>query len=80
MWDQSFATLSGLQIWRCCELCCRLTATALIGPLSWELPYTVGMALKSQKKKEKKKRKVELYLHALNHPVSTMRVGVYEKV
>ena len=31
----------------------RRTAVALIGPLAWELPYAVGVALK--RKKEKKK-------------------------
>ena len=30
-------------------------ATALIRPLTWELPYAVGVALKRQKKKKKKK-------------------------
>ena len=34
-------------------------ATALIGPLAWELPYAMGMALKSKKQKIKiKKRNV----------------------
>ena len=28
----------------------RLSATALIGPLAWELPYAAGAALKRQKK------------------------------
>ena len=32
-------------------LWCRLTAVALIQPLTWELPYTAGLALKSKKKK-----------------------------
>ena len=32
-------------------------ATALIGPLAWELPYSAGAALNSKKKKKKKKRK-----------------------
>ena len=32
----------------------RLAATALIGPLAWETPYAVGVALKRQKKKTKK--------------------------
>lgn len=30
-------------------------ATAQIRPLAWELPYTVGMALKRQKTKKKEK-------------------------
>mgnify|MGYP007113924879 CR=1 FL=1 len=29
-------------------LWCRLGATALIGPLAWELPYAMGAALKRQ--------------------------------
>ena len=33
-------------------LCCRTAATAPIRPLAWELPYAVGVALKSQKKKK----------------------------
>ena len=31
-------------------LWCRLVATAPIGPLAWEPPYAMGVALKSQKK------------------------------
>ena len=37
---------------------CRPAATAPILPLAWELPYAVGMMLKSKKKKKKKKLKV----------------------
>ena len=36
-----------LWLWR------RLAAVALIQPLAWELPYTVGAALKEAKKKKK---------------------------
>ena len=36
-------------------LCCRPAAVAPSGPLAWELPYAVGVALKSKKKKKKKK-------------------------
>ena len=32
-------------------LWCRPAATALIGPLAWEPPYAVGVALERQKKK-----------------------------
>ena len=32
----------------------RRTAVALIGPLAWELPYAVGVALKRKKEKKKK--------------------------
>ena len=31
----------------------RPAAIALIGPLAWELPYAVGVALKKQKKKKR---------------------------
>ena len=31
-------------------------AVSLIGPLGWEAPYAMGMALKSGKKKRKEKR------------------------
>ena len=33
---------------------CRPVAIVLIRPLAWELPYAMGMALKSRKKKKKK--------------------------
>ena len=35
-------------------LWCRLAATAPIGPLAWEPPYAVGVALAGQKTKKKK--------------------------
>ena len=68
----SLASLSGLRIRRCRELwyrlhtqlrfCiavlwCRLVAVALIGPLAWETPYAMGVALKRPKKKNKNKKK-----------------------
>ena len=37
--------LTFLWIW------CRQAAAALIGPLAWELPYAVGVALKKKKKR-----------------------------
>ena len=42
-------------------LWCRPAAAALIGPLAWEPPYAVGVALRKQKKTKKRKegRKVE---------------------
>ena len=46
LWVQSLASLSGLRIWCCHELCCRLAAVALIGSLAWEPPYAMGVALK----------------------------------
>ena len=54
------APLSGLRIWLCRELWCgsqmRLrsgitVALALIGPLDWEAPYALGVALKKKQKK-----------------------------
>ena len=35
----------------------RLAAVAPIGPLAWEPPYAVGVALKSKTKQKKKKKK-----------------------
>ena len=35
-------------------LCYRPSAVAPVKPLAWELPYAVGMALKSKKRKKKK--------------------------
>ena len=46
MWVQPLASLSGLGIRSCCELCCRPAAAAPIGPLPWEPPYGTGVALK----------------------------------
>ena len=67
----SLASLSGLRIWRCHKLWCRLqtqlgsgllwlwcrpTAGALIGPLAWESPYATGVAPKVGEKKNRKKK------------------------
>ena len=38
-------------------LWCRPVATAPIGPLAWEPPYAVGVALKSKKKKRREREK-----------------------
>ena len=38
-------------------LWCKPAATALIGPLVWELPYAVGVGPKKDQKKKKKKKK-----------------------
>ena len=70
----SLASLNGLKIWCCHELWCRsktwlgfcvatwlwcrLAATALIGPLAWELPYAAGEA--QERKKQKKTPKLDL--------------------
>ena len=40
-------------MWLWLWLWCRPTAAAPIRPLAWELPYAVGVALKSEKKKKK---------------------------
>ena len=69
---QSFASLSGLRIWHCCELWCighrhvldpellwlwcRLMAMAPVGPLAWERPSAICAALKRQKTKKKFKK------------------------
>ena len=37
----------------------RLAATALIGPLAWEPPYTAEVALEKVKRPKKKKKKKE---------------------
>ena len=50
---RSLASLSGLRIGHCCELCCRSAATALIRPLAWKPPHAEGVALKRQKTKNK---------------------------
>ena len=47
---QSLALLSGLWIWYCHELWCRLAAVAPTEPLAWEPPYARGRALKKKKK------------------------------
>ena len=68
MWVRSLVLLSGLMIWRCCELCCRsqmwlgsriAMALAQAGGYSsnwtprWEPPYATSEALKRQKDKKK---------------------------
>ena len=46
-----------LRLWR------RPAAVALIRPLAWEHPYTMGAALKRQKKKKKIAATDEITLH-----------------
>ena len=63
---QFLASLSGLRIWRCCGLWCRLqmrlrlyVAVAVVQasccssswPLAWEPPHDVGVALKTHRKR-----------------------------
>ena len=58
LWVRSMALLSGLRIQRCCELWCRLAATAPIRPLAWEPPCVAGAALeKAKRQKINKKRR-----------------------
>ena len=64
----SLASLSGLRIQCCHELCrsqmhsdlawqwCRLAAAALIQPLAWKFPYASGAAVKKKILKMKKKK------------------------
>ena len=67
---RSLALLSGSRIGHCHELWCRLqtcsdpvllwlwrrpAATVPIGPLAWEPPYAVGVALEKAKKQQQKK-------------------------
>ena len=56
-WVRSLALLSGLTIRCCCELWCRVVATALTRPLAWEPPYAAGAALEIAKKDKKKTKK-----------------------
>ena len=73
----SLASLSGLRIWRCRELCVgrrrgsdptllwlRLwpAATAPIRPLAWKPPYAMGVALEKTKREGKKKRERDVAL------------------
>ena len=53
MWVWSPALLSGLRICRCCG-CGVGQQLQLIGPLAWEPPYALGMALKSKNKQTSK--------------------------
>ena len=39
-----------LNAWHCCELWCRLAATAPIRPLAWEPPYDTGVGCRKDKK------------------------------
>ena len=47
---RSLASISGLRIWRCRELWCRLAAVAPIRPLAWEPPYATSAAPPPKKK------------------------------
>ena len=54
---RSLSLLSGLRIWCCGELWCRLTATAPIRPLAWEPPCAEGAALEKAKRQKQNKTK-----------------------
>ena len=47
-------------------LWCRLIATAPIQPLTWELSYVVGVALKRQKKKKKREKEIDAAIRDLS--------------
>ena len=51
-WGVGHRRGSDLLLW----LCRRPVAAAPTQPLAWELPYAMGLALKSKKKKKKKKK------------------------
>ena len=48
-------------------LWCRPAAAALIGPLAWEPPYAVGVALEKTKR-QKKKKNIYIYIY-INSPI-----------
>ena len=51
-------------------LWCRPAATTLIGPLAWESPYAMGVALKRQKKKSLlPSNNYSFYIMALSFPI-----------
>ena len=75
-WVRSLALLSGLRIQHChsfgvgvgCRcgsdvmlLWCRSASSAAVGPLAWELPYVMGVALKRQKTKRENKNKTNIW-------------------
>ena len=78
LWVGSLASLSGLRIRCCRELWCRSqtllgsciavalacgpAAIALIGPLAWEAPYAMGVALKRQDKNNNNDNKIKSLL------------------
>ena len=58
--------LTLLWLWR------RPAATGLIGPLAWEPPYALGMALKRQKTNKKKKTTINNCLFFIVLCLSTL--------
>ena len=49
----------GFKSWLCLFLNMRTSATQLIWPPAWELPYAKGVVLKKKKKERRKERKKE---------------------
>lgn len=89
---QSLASLSGLEIWHCCELWCRLqtwlksrvtVAAPLAGSYSsdstfaWEPPNALGAALKRPQKKKKKKKELLFWFLGPTRSVSQHLIHYY---
>ena len=72
---QSLASISGSGIQRCCEPWCRLADAALISPLAWELPYAMGVALKSRKKEGGTHTKKGIILNGERLKFFSLRLG-----
>ena len=54
-WVRSLVSLSALRIQRCCG-CGKGWQLQQLGPLAWECPHTIGVALKSKKTKNKNQK------------------------
>ena len=82
----SLASLSGLRVWHCHELWCKLqswlrsgiavawrrpSAIALIWPLAWELLYAVGVALKKKKSAKRKAQQPKTTHYCFCYPGNT---------
>ena len=72
---RSLALLSGLMIWRCPELWCRLAAVAPIRPLAWKPPYALVGALKRQKKSGSLMREITLSMDRIRSVSKGKRVA-----
>ena len=57
LWVRSLTSLSGLGIWRCCELWCRLEAAAEMPPPSLGTSICRKRSPKKTKDNKKKKKK-----------------------
>ena len=58
----------------------RLGATAPIGPLAWEPPYSMGAALKRQKKTKKQKQKTNKQNKPQNKKLGYQFLNVQERI